>query len=111
MNVMTPHWIEIGTLDDIPRRGARCVRNGPVTIAVFRTDDDKVFALEDRCPHRQGPLSQGIVHDGCVQDFPMLDSVPSTTGTLAVFSQQTLFWRIVRRDIKPHIVEMRRQPS
>ena len=45
------------------------------------------------------------------QDFPMLDSVPSTTGTLAVFSQQTLFWRIVRRDIKPHIVEMRRQPS
>ena len=48
---------------------------------------------------------------GIMQDFPMLDSVPSTTGTLAVFSQQTLFWRIVRRDIKPHIVEMRRQPS
>ena len=46
-----------------------------------------------------------------VQDFPMLDSVPSATGTLAVFSQQTLFWPIVRRDIKPHIVEMRRQPS
>ena len=45
------------------------------------------------------------------QDFPMLDSVPSATGTLAVFSQQTLFWPIVRRDIKPHIVEMRRQPS
>ena len=66
MNVMTPHWIEIGTLDDIPKRGARCVRNGPMTIAVFRTDDDKVFALEDRCPHKQGPLSQGIVHDGCV---------------------------------------------
>ena len=46
-----------------------------------------------------------------VQDFPMLDSVPSATGTLAVFSQQTLFWPIVRRDIKPHIFEMRRQPS
>ena len=46
-----------------------------------------------------------------IQDFPMLDSVPSATGTLAVFSQQTLFWPIVRRDIKPHIVEMRRQPS
>ena len=51
--------------------------------------------------------ARGAMH----QDFPMLDSVPSTTGTLAVFSQQTLFWRIVRRDIKPHIVEMRRQPS
>jgi len=37
-----------------------------MTIAVFRTADDHVFALEDRCPHRRGPLSQGIVHDGCV---------------------------------------------
>jgi nitrite reductase (NADH) small subunit len=37
-----------------------------MTIAVFRTADDRVFALEDRCPHKKGPLSQGIVHDGCV---------------------------------------------
>lgn len=66
MNVMTPHWIAIGLLQDIPKRGARCVRNGAMTIAVFRTEDDQVFALEDRCPHRAGPLSQGIVHDGCV---------------------------------------------
>ncbi len=66
MNVMTAHWIAIGRLEDIPKRGARCVRNGPMTIAVFRTEDDRVFALEDRCPHRNGPLSQGIVHDGCV---------------------------------------------
>ena len=34
--------------------------------AVFRTADDRIFALEDKCPHRNGPLSQGIVHDGCV---------------------------------------------
>ena len=61
---------------------------------------------------RTGAGGRKVVMDGGVlQDFPMLDSVPSTTGTLAVFSQQTLFWRIVRRDIKPHIVEMRRQPS
>ncbi|MCI5078670.1 nitrite reductase small subunit NirD [Oricola sp.] len=66
MNVQVQDWVKVGTLADIPRRGARCVRNGEMTIAIFRTANDKVFALEDKCPHRQGPLSQGIVHDGCV---------------------------------------------
>jgi nitrite reductase (NADH) small subunit len=66
MNAMTQTWVNIGKLVDIPRRGARCVRNGEMTIAIFRTADDRVFALEDRCPHKNGPLSQGIVHDGCV---------------------------------------------
>jgi len=66
MNALTENWIAIGSLSDIPRRGARCIRNGETTIAVFRTADDHVFALDDRCPHRRGPLSQGIVHDGCV---------------------------------------------
>ncbi|MCA0919397.1 nitrite reductase small subunit NirD [Pseudooceanicola nanhaiensis] len=59
-------WRLIGTIDDIPAQGARCVKNGETTIAVFRTADDRIFALEDKCPHRNGPLSQGIVHDGCV---------------------------------------------
>lgn len=66
MNVQVQNWVEIGKLDDIPRRGARCVKRGEMTIAIFRTADDKVFALEDKCPHKNGPLSQGIVHDGCV---------------------------------------------
>jgi len=66
MNAMTSHWVSIGKLADIPRQGARCVKNGAMTIAIFRTFDDRVFALEDKCPHRNGPLSQGIVHDGCV---------------------------------------------
>jgi len=55
-------WIEIGTLDDIPRQGARVVRRTDGDIAVFRTADDRVFALRDKCPHKGGPLSQGIVH-------------------------------------------------
>jgi nitrite reductase (NADH) small subunit len=55
-------WIEIGRLEQVPRRGARCVKTAAGPIAVFRTMEDKVFALEDRCAHKGGPLSQGIVH-------------------------------------------------
>ena len=49
-------------VEDIPRLGARRVRrDAGADIAVFRAADDKVFALLDRCPHKGGPLSQGIV--------------------------------------------------
>jgi nitrite reductase (NADH) small subunit len=59
-------WIRIGALTDIPRRGARCVATPRGRIAVFRTAEDQVFAIEDRCPHKGGPLSQGIVHGASV---------------------------------------------
>ena len=55
-------WIDIGALDDIPARGARVVRTPHGCVAVFRTGTDQVFALDDRCPHKGGPLSEGIVH-------------------------------------------------
>ena len=55
-------WTYICRVDDIPVLGARRVRRpAGVDVAVFRTDDDRVFALLDRCPHKGGPLSQGIV--------------------------------------------------
>ena len=55
-------WIEVGALADIPIQGARVVRTPDGDIAVFRTADDGVFALRDRCPHKGGQLSQGIVY-------------------------------------------------
>ena len=54
-------WIEVGSLNDIPKLGARVVKREEGDIAVFRTADDKVFALRDKCPHKGGQLSQGIV--------------------------------------------------
>jgi nitrite reductase (NADH) small subunit len=61
-------WIDIGDLADIPRRGARRVRGAGagLPVAVFRTADDRVFALFDRCPHKAGPLSEGIVQSCAV---------------------------------------------
>ncbi len=59
-------WIAIGQIADIPLRGARCVETPAGRVAVFRTGDDRLFAIADRCPHKGGPLSQGIVHGASV---------------------------------------------
>jgi nitrite reductase (NADH) small subunit len=91
-------WTRICRLEDIPMLGARVIeRPAPAggNIALFRTATDALFALRDRCPHKGGPLSQGIVHGervacplhnwnvqlptgcavapdvGCVQRFPV----------------------------------------
>ena len=54
-------WKEVANLEEIPKLGSRVVEVEDGTIALFRTSDDRVFALRDACPHKQGPLSQGIV--------------------------------------------------
>jgi len=55
-------WLRLCRVDDIPLLGSRVVERESGNLAVFRTAQDKVFALLDRCPHQAGPLSQGIVH-------------------------------------------------
>ncbi len=55
-------WVAVCALDDIPLLGSRVlVQEGRDDIALFRPAEDRVFALADRCPHKGGPLSQGIV--------------------------------------------------
>ena len=58
----THFWSDVGALEDIPRQGARRVATAAGEIAIFRTLDDRLFAVRNSCPHRHGPLSEGIVH-------------------------------------------------
>ena len=55
-------WIDIATIDDIPERGARVVKTPLGCIALFRTGKAEVFAASNSCPHKGGPLADGIVH-------------------------------------------------
>jgi len=59
---MDMNWHPIGEITEIPLLGARCVKTPSMTIAVFRTGEHEVHAIENRCPHKGGPLSEGIVH-------------------------------------------------
>lgn len=59
---VSPVWKRLCVLDEIPPLGSRVVRTMIGDIAVFRTAHDEVYALRDECAHKQGPLSQGIVH-------------------------------------------------
>ncbi len=55
-------WVDVGPAAEVARQGARRVESDIGPIAVFRTIDDDYYAVLDRCPHKGGPLSEGIVH-------------------------------------------------
>lgn len=59
-------WIDIAALFEVPQRGARVVKTHLGCVAVFRTAADQVFALDNTCPHKAGPLAEGIVHGAAV---------------------------------------------
>ncbi len=55
-------FLDIGAVADIPRQQARLVKVRGGCIAIFRNAEDRIFALDDTCPHKGGPLSNGIQH-------------------------------------------------
>jgi len=55
-------YTDICNVDDIPRQGSRRILTPAGEIAIFRTLDDEIYALKNQCPHKKGPLSEGIVH-------------------------------------------------
>lgn len=63
---MGSNWKNVVALEDIPQLGSRVIEADSMNIAIFRTTSDEVFAMKDECPHKQGPLSQGIVHGNSV---------------------------------------------
>ncbi len=55
-------WVDVGSLEDVPLRGARLLKTALGCVAVFRTGEAEVFAASNACPHKGGPLAEGIVH-------------------------------------------------
>ena len=60
-------WLDVGPVEQLPALGARTLPvQGGKEIAIFHTANGEVYALVNECPHKQGPLSEGIVHDTTV---------------------------------------------
>jgi nitrite reductase (NADH) small subunit len=97
------NWTDILALEDIPRLGSRIVRTDTMDVAVFRTADDRVFALRDACPHKGGPLSQGIVHGTSVTcplhnwkiDLNSGEALPPDEGCTNVFETRVENGRVL----------------
>jgi nitrite reductase (NADH) small subunit len=53
-------WYRVGDRADVPPREGRVVRIGARDIAVFNLGD-RYVAVDNRCPHKGGPLADGIV--------------------------------------------------
>jgi nitrite reductase (NADH) small subunit len=56
------NWVKVTDLENIPKLGARVVRSKDIEVGVFRLQDDRILAINNKCPHKGGPLSEGIVY-------------------------------------------------
>lgn len=104
------NWKNIGPLANVPVRGARrlCLENAGKPVAVFRTGEDEIFALTDECPHKKGPLSEGIV-SGRTVTCPLHSWVIGLEDGKAVAPDEgtvrALSVRIIDGDIYIHMPE------
>ena len=84
-------WKTICRVEDIPVLGSRRVaRPAGTAVAVFRNSQDEVFALLDRCPHKGGPLSQGIAAAEQLE-LNFIQIVEGKPGALARLEQSVDF--------------------
>ena len=105
------NWKNIGPVSNVPLQGARrlCLKSEGRPVAVFRTGDGEIFALVDECPHKKGPLSEGIVAGRTVTcplhnwviGFEDGEAVAPDRGTATPLSV-----RIIDGDIYIHIPEL-----
>jgi nitrite reductase (NADH) small subunit len=108
---MSANWKNIGPADNIPLQGARrlCLKSAGKPVAVFRTADGEVFALIDECPHKRGPLSEGIV-SGRTVTCPLHNWVIGLDDGEAVApdkgSAKPISVRVVNGDVYVHLPEL-----
>ena len=82
----TPASVNLGSVEKIPLGQGRCYIIGKEEVAVFRQRDGRLFAVANRCPHRQGPLSEGVIGAGKVicplhaHKFDLLTGVGAEPG-------------------------------
>jgi len=57
------NWIKIVAVEDVPVMGSRKIIIGKEEIVLFKTRDESIFAINNICPHKQGKLSEGLVHE------------------------------------------------
>ena len=70
-------WVDVCALDDVPLQGSRMVKTNEGCLALFRTTAEEVYALDDKCPHKAGPLSQGMVAGNTITCPCLLYTSPS----------------------------------